>query len=315
MPSDQAFARLREANPVSDPGSLRSSANGSSIDIVALLDESRRRSVSMQTQEKRQAGQGGSGRSRRGVLVAAAVAAVVLAAGVGAAVLATRDAEEPIAPATRDSTTLAPTTTTPPVSTTAAAPESATGTEGDAAVAAQAPIGRAFLDAVSRLDVSQARAVMADNPHIHHWPTGSGVFETDNAWLEATGWEITVLECEQWIVGERLSMSCPISATNAWSRALGADPFTQAHFLVAVEGGHVVESWFIFEDTDFEQAWVAFFSWMEENHPDAIDTLLSDQLNEFAPVMTQYRKPKTQPDSIEFWREFTAEFVTSQEAG
>jgi hypothetical protein len=101
-----------------------------------------------------------------------------------------------------------------------------------------------------------------------------------------------------------VAVTCTYQMHNAWSDALGTGPFDGAFELVVKKGliTSVVNN-FPFGTNGFSPgAWEPFLNWMRTTHPDDVDVMYSDHVDNM----------RVTPDALALWATRTTEFVDSE---
>jgi hypothetical protein len=133
------------------------------------------------------------------------------------------------------------------------------------------------------------------------------------AFWDAAGWSLEMGECRVTNSTPDLAwIGCGYTLTTSVSEALGAAPFT-GEYQVAVQhvgDGLAVTNGNLFrvEGTRFvAEVWEPFERWLETNHPADADKMFDDT------YVTEFlTRPAFTSESIELWRQHTAEFIAEQ---
>ena len=145
------------------------------------------------------------------------------------------------------------------------------------------------------------------------------------AWQEAIGWEIALHRCQVTEADEATpTIRCDVTHSNAVSEALGVGPYEGSyHLKVRFEGDDwlgqtltrtaVVES----HQTEFPvfaftvETWRPFAEWLEQNHPDGVDSMLGSPVLDNVGLMLEEgeRRPLLTENSIDLWLQLSREFV------
>jgi len=213
---------VRPANPVPDPRMLEP------VDVSVLQHERREE---MQTQEPIQV-DSVEVSSRRGWLLGAAAALVVV---IGAVVLFQM-------------------------------------TTNDSEVASQAPneIANAYVAAYAAFDVEGVESMLAVDAEVLPWEAYEGRdWKADLRYLEAAGFELILGECRELPGGTDGVVNCEYDAHGLGSDQIGEGPFGGNAFELVITDGLVVSSDMGFNFSEFHGAmWSPFQTWIRENHPD-----------------------------------------------
>jgi hypothetical protein len=240
---DYVLSVFAEANPVPDPEAYLERR-------PARLVTLEQRSTEMVHTELPQSAPTQQGSKRKGGLVAAAAALVVLIAGLGSWLLSRSDSDrpEPAQPTTSIEKAIA------------------------------------FWEAVESRDLEAALAQM-DPARVNDneaMPFGrdSATLQDKFAWYEAVDWSWALQECVEF---DRSAVECTLIGRNAWSDALGVEPVTGTFLVFIGENGiNVVDD----KNDSFQDQWGprvfdVFGGWVETNHPDDAEVMFGDdQVNQ-----------------------------------
>ena len=147
------------------------------------------------------------------------------------------------------------------------------------------------------------------------------------AWREAVGWSMEVNRCEiKNPDPTNTTINCIVTHETAWSRAMDAGPYESEFPLRVLHEGDstlrgTIERSTVserahaqFPQTVFvEEAWEPFLDWLEQNHPDDIQTMFGATTFTDIGLLPGQPLPAVTPESIELWQEHTASFVASVE--
>jgi hypothetical protein len=303
---DRVMAVLASANPMPDDDSLELDTDG--VTYLATLEKRSSEVTQLDTRPPEQ------DKSSRWTLVAVAAAAVVILGT--ALILLTRDSDE-VATDPPPTTIVTPTTT--PEATEELSPE----LEEALAVAT------AFTEARRDRDIEKMK-VNAVEGHINGFIVSSlETMPSEFAWLDAIGWDMEVKGCE--VTNPELSRTtirCDVIHNNTISQALGEGPFEGAYHMKVMYAGDEKLGVPITETTvseslqiDFPSfqftvgTWRPFVTWVEENYPQDIDTMLAGEVQpgEIEMMLTiREHRPSLSQESIDLWRQHAAEFVAQQ---
>lgn len=177
----------------------------------------------------------------------------------------------------------------------------------DVEPADRAPIETAdlFMAAMSTLDVDGTTALFAEDvrldPLAENWPALLN-------WYRASHWVHTPERCSEVTslpaADSVVTIYCTYLPSNAWSEALGHEVTTPDRFVLRVQDGLIVgmenQDVGTPAETSFLPAWVAFIEWVEENHPQDLEAMFSDN-----------GEINVSDESIALWAKNTDEFVSS----
>lgn len=172
-------------------------------------------------------------------------------------------------------------------------------------------VSEEFIEAHTSRDHEKARSLVSDTARISMNPT----FDVDDlekgmAWLEATEWVITNSGCSvtrrpAGNADEPVQVLCALVHKNAWSEAMGQQPDSRGAITIEVASGEIVSALLSSAPMSWpNEAVRAFESWLEDTHPDDLDTMyLYDDL------------PALNSESTTLWSRHTREFVEVQRRG
>lgn len=196
--------------------------------------------------------------NRRNLYLAIAAALGVLALGT----YALNRADGTTSAANRDDAT---TTTTAAETTTSTSTVSTSRTE----------MATAFWQALAAGDKEQALSLVdpveRDSPAVP--PHGRAfTLEGQFDWYDAVGWEWQLSTCE---AETGAAPTCTVSASNAWSEALGIEPIAGRFRVSFSDDGiiRVTDTSGSFSSRWSQQAFEPFASWVQENHPDDAEVM------------------------------------------
>jgi hypothetical protein len=306
---DRALALLARANPMPDTDSLELDA-----DAVTYLATLQQRSSEVTKLETRPVDEDRKSRNR--LIAVAATVVVILGAAI---VLLTQANEEP--PVASD-----------PAPTTLAVPTTEPETTGELSPQLQEAlaVATAFTEGRANRDIE----VMRDNGiegHVNGFFVGSlERMPQEFAWLEAVGWTTDIGACE--VINpdpEVPTVECAATHSNAISSALGEGPFDGVYrmklqFAGSEKLGTPIDQTSVTEALDIVfpsngfvvGTWRPFLAWVEEAHPGATAGMLGTEVGptEVPMVISQGQQvPLLTDESIDLWRQYSAEFVGGQE--
>jgi hypothetical protein len=168
-------------------------------------------------------------------------------------------------------------------------------------------VANAFMEARDNLDAEATLALFAADI-----PISDGFIEEIMAyplyfdWLRTSDWRWTVGECAESSTGAGGTLvRCDYVSENEWTRAL-AHPPVSGFLDILVTDGEITGLVHSGEIAQFAEVWDEVTAWIEANHPDTLDQVLTPDL----------RRPNLHhPNSIAFWEQYTDEFVASVEEG
>lgn len=262
-----AVDALERANPVPDPQALADAVSRASVSLVI------ERNREMDTDE-RVSDQRSTHARKRGSLMAVAVFVAVILVG-GAALLTWTDSSQEVGTAGMD----------------------------------DREIVDAFVEARGAGDVDMTTALIAEDAHIDddgQTPDHAAYLDMV-AWLGALEWNWELLDCDERAITESANLfSCGYRHDNAWGRALGHDPFNdQGTMEFIVEDGQITSFTHNWSNTTFSKmVWEVFGGWVQLNHPDLVDDILSDG------CCTAIRTSA----AVEIWRDLTEKYVAELKA-
>lgn len=162
-----------------------------------------------------------------------------------------------------------------------------------------------FMAAMSTLDEDGTTALFAQDvrldPLAEDWPALLD-------WYRASEWVHTPERCSEVTslpaTDSVVTIYCTYLPTNAWSEALGHEVTTPDRFVLRVQEGLIVglenQDVGTPAETSFLPAWAAFIEWVEENHPQDLEAMFSDN-----------GEINLSDESIALWAKNTDEFVSS----
>lgn len=303
---DRVMAVLARANPMPEYDSQELDTHA--VTYLATLEQRSSQVTQLDTRRTEQ-----DNTSRRTLVAIAAAAVLILGT---ALVLLTRDSEEVANDPSPTTTVMTPTTA--PEATEELSPE----LEQALAVAT------AFTEARTVGDIQGMNANGVEG-HINGFIVGSLEEMPDEfAWQDAVGWVMEVQGCE--VTNPELSRTtirCDVLHNNTISQALGEGPYEGAYHMKVMYAGDEKLGVPITETTVTESlqidfptfqftvgTWRPFVAWLEENHPQDIDTMLAGEVqSEIEMMLTNgERRPSLSQESIDLWRQHLAEFVAQQ---
>jgi hypothetical protein len=174
-------------------------------------------------------------------------------------------------------------------------------------VASPVSVANAFMEARDNLDAEATLTLFAADI-----PISDGFIEEIMAyplyfdWLRTSDWRWAVGECAESSTGEGGTLvRCDYVSENEWTRALDHPPVSGFLDILVTEG-EITGLVHTGEIAQFDEVWDEVTAWIEANHPDSLDQVLTPDLRR--PVLHH-------PNSIALWEQYTNEFVASVEEG
>lgn len=184
-------------------------------------------------------------------------------------------------------------------------------TVGTQATSAQVQVATRFMKAYGSLDADQTIRYLADDATISPliaWigapPVGTAALRLSMAWLDATGFEMTLHSCtatSSAAFGDMIR--CTYGQHLLRSHEIGRGPYGPAHIDLTVRDGKVVRIasvYFDYMEAFNSEAWEPFAQWVSSARPkDAARMYVDDT----------YRLARLTPSSIRLWRRYTERWV------
>ena len=168
----------------------------------------------------------------------------------------------------------------------------------DDGVASPETLANAYMEARQNLDAEAAQALFATDATLSDEGFDLSEMPALFDWYRALNWNWTRGECAEPSSGEGGTLvQCSTEIENDWTRTLGHAPITADVRILTSDGA--ITNLISTLDDEFSGVWGAFFTWIEENHPDDIDQMY-DSVG-----------PLLDADSIALWEQHTREFVAS----
>lgn len=247
----------------------------------------------------------------------AVAAAVVIVLGAAIVLLSRSNEESPVA-------------TDPPVTTVvvpSTEPEAVE--ELDPQLEEALAVATAFTDASAAGDLESLESLVLLDGHTLSilGMVGVELADTEAAWRNAVGWTITIDGCSLSNPDvENTSIVCESTHTNALSEALGVGPYwSRQHLKVLYDGDSKlstpIEKTIISEGLTVEfptatfsaETGEQFSAWLEANHPNDVEAMLSFDVNPDLPgIWFGDGVPNLTDESIQLWQQRVAEFVAEQ---
>ena len=174
-------------------------------------------------------------------------------------------------------------------------------------VASPVSVANAFMEARDNLDAEATLALFAaDIPISDGFIEEITAYPLYFAWLRTSDWRWAVGECAESSTGDGGTLvRCDYVSENDWTRVLDHPPVSG--FLdILVREGEITGLVHTGEIAQFDEVWDEVTAWIEANHPDFLDQVLTPDLRR--PVLHH-------PNSIDLWEQYTNEFVASVEKG
>jgi hypothetical protein len=129
--------------------------------------------------------------------------------------------------------------------------------------------------------------------------------ESQFDWYQAVGWRWTLEGCTADDAGPEYA-ECDVTAQNAWTEAMGLDPFPSTLVFRFDDDGHVREisggaGGDRFVDDWLARGWGPFRAWVEENYPEDLEVMTADDV--------------LSAEALELYEINTERFVTAQGDG
>jgi len=174
-------------------------------------------------------------------------------------------------------------------------------------MASPVSVANAFMEARDNLDAEATLALFAaDIPISDGFLNAIMAYPLYFDWLRTSDWRWSVGDCAEISTGQGGTlMRCDYLSENDWTRALDHPPVSG--FLdILVTDGEITGLIHTGELAQFAEVWGQVTAWIETNHPDTLDQVLTPDLRR--PVLNH-------PNSIALWGQYTDEFVASVEEG
>jgi hypothetical protein len=167
-------------------------------------------------------------------------------------------------------------------------------------------VANAFIEARDNLDAESTLALFSiDLPISDGFIDEVGQYPVYFDWLRTSDWRWTVGECAETSSGEGGTLvRCDYVSENDWTRALSHRPVS-GFIEILVTDGQITGLVHTGEIAQFDEVWDTVAAWIDANHPDTVDQVLTPDL----------RRPILDTASITLWEQYTAEFVASIEEG
>jgi hypothetical protein len=170
----------------------------------------------------------------------------------------------------------------------------------DDGVASPESVANAYMEAREILDAETAQALFAPDATVSE-PGGFDLSEMPALfdWYRALNWNWTRGECTERSSGERGALVvCANEFESDWTRTLEHAPISADVQILVSESA--IKTLIVTLDDEFGDVWGAFFTWIEENHPEDIDQMYGSN------------GPLLDDNSIALWEQHTEEFVGSE---
>jgi len=168
----------------------------------------------------------------------------------------------------------------------------------DQRVASPEAVAYAYMEARADLDVGATQALFAADATLDDSGYDLSEMPALYDWYRASNWTSTRGVCTEAPSGEGGTLvRCSNEFENDWSRALGDSPIG-ADIQVLVSNGEIVSLTSFYGD-EFGGLWDAFFTFVDNNHPDDVD------------LMYGAAGPLLDDESIALWEQHTRDFVAS----
>jgi hypothetical protein len=119
---------------------------------------------------------------------------------------------------------------------------------------------------------------------------------------QATGWRYLQPDCTATGSVAPVEVNCTYIMENAWSRAIGAGPFTGSSFDFVIADGQIQEIGHHFDYSVFDpQVFGPFVRWLNDTYPNDVEIMFNANSATF----------RLTPESIAIWERHTTEFVSS----
>jgi hypothetical protein len=172
----------------------------------------------------------------------------------------------------------------------------------DSKVSSPVSVANAFMEARDNLDGQTAQALFASNvPISDGFIEGVDQYPVFFDWLRTSNWRWTIGECAEYSTGEGGTLvRCDYVSENDWTRALSHSPVSGV-IEILVTDGEITGLVHTGEIAQFDAVWDIVTAWMEVNHPDTIDQMLTPDLE----------RPTLDATSVALWEQYSEEFVAS----
>jgi len=165
-----------------------------------------------------------------------------------------------------------------------------------------------FFDAFRSFDRERAASYLAEDADLQIWVLRSGedAWRRGNRWLEAAGWDPTLLSCEQTGTSALGTyVECAFDYHALHSEQLGRGPYVGALFRCTVDEGEIVAARMSGSSPEFgEEMWDPFAEWLNKTYPDQAAVMYEEPEQEWESL---------HPRSIELWRELSLEWAQEQQ--
>ncbi len=164
-------------------------------------------------------------------------------------------------------------------------------------------VANAFMEARDNLDAAGTQALFAAGI-----PISDGFVEKIDQypayfdWLRASNWRWTVGKCAESSTGPGGTLvRCDYVSENDWTRALSHAPIS-GFIEILVTDGQITGLVHTGELAQFGEVWETVTEWVDLNHPETVDQVLTPDL----------RRPILDANSVGLWKQYTEEFTASQ---
>lgn len=168
----------------------------------------------------------------------------------------------------------------------------------DDGVASPESVANAYMEARQNLDAEAAQALFAPDATLSDEGYDLSEMPALFAWYRALNWEWTRGECAEPSnpPGEGgVLVECSTEFESDWTRTVGHAPITADVQILVSEGA--ITSLISNLDGEFVGVWDAFYTWIDENHPEDLDQMYGSA------------GPLLDDDAIALWEQHTEEFA------
>jgi hypothetical protein len=167
-------------------------------------------------------------------------------------------------------------------------------------------VANAFMEARDNLDAASTQQLFASDV-----PVSDGFIEAIDQypsyydWLRASNWRWDIGTCAETSTGPGGTLvRCNYVSENDWTRALSHAPIS-GFIEILVTDGQITGLVHTGEISQFEEVWEVVTEWIDSNHPDTVDQVLTPDL--LTPILDA--------NSVALWQQYTEEFAASTSAG
>ena len=161
-----------------------------------------------------------------------------------------------------------------------------------------------FVEARDTWDGEAVRALVADDAVIDDLAVTNADDYLAVAEVEqATGWRYMRPDCTATVPEPPITVTCTYTMQNAWSQAIGVEPFTGSSFEFVIADGQIQQVTHDFDVSEFgPQVFDVFVAWLSDTYPDDVDVMLDSSSGNFSLT----------PEALALFEQHTTEFVSSR---